>query len=86
LSVFKAQKNLREVNKVLEVETETATDSIIVNGQKTPLDIVFITSQDKRDRIQNELSGYSISTSPSLNKGKRPQTQDSKERIKDQFT
>jgi hypothetical protein len=42
--MFKAQKNLREVNKVLKVETETATDSITVNGQETPLDTVSITS------------------------------------------
>jgi hypothetical protein len=32
LSVFKAQKNLREVNEVLKVETETATDSITVDS------------------------------------------------------
>jgi hypothetical protein len=51
LSAFKAQKNLGEVNEVLKVETETATDSITVDGQKTPLDIVSITLQDKRDRI-----------------------------------
>jgi hypothetical protein len=32
LLVFKAQKNLKEVNKVLKVKTETATDSITVNS------------------------------------------------------
>jgi hypothetical protein len=51
LSVFKAQKNLKEVNKVLEVEIKTATDSITVNSQETLLDIISITSQDKRDNI-----------------------------------
>jgi hypothetical protein len=51
LSAFKAQKNLKEVNKVLKVETKTATDSITVNNQEMPLDIVSITLQDKRDRI-----------------------------------
>jgi hypothetical protein len=51
LSAFKAQKNPREVNKVLEVETKTATDSIIIDGQETPLNIISITSQDKRDNI-----------------------------------
>jgi hypothetical protein len=51
-----------------------------------PLDIVSITSRDERDKIQDELSGYSTSTSLLLNKGKRPQTQDSKKRIRDQFT
>jgi hypothetical protein len=86
LSAFKAQKNLREVNKVLKVETKTATDSIIINSQEMPLDIISITSRNKRDNIQNKLSGYSASASLSLNKGKRPQTQDSKKRIKDQFT
>jgi hypothetical protein len=43
LSAFKAQKNLKEVNKALEVEIKTATDSIIVNSQETPLDIISIT-------------------------------------------
>jgi hypothetical protein len=43
LSVFKAQKNLKEVNKVLKVKTDTVTDSIIVNSQETLLDIISIT-------------------------------------------
>jgi hypothetical protein len=43
LSVFKAYKNLEETYKVLKVETEIATDSIIVDKEKTPLNIVFIT-------------------------------------------
>jgi hypothetical protein len=30
--VFKAQKNLKKVNKVLKVETKTAIDSMIVNN------------------------------------------------------
>ena len=47
------------------------------------LDIISITSQDKRDRIQDKLSGYSTNTNLSLNKGKRPQTQDSKKRMRD---
>jgi hypothetical protein len=51
LSAFKAQKNLRKVNKVLKVEIETVTDSITVDSQKTPLDTVSITSRDKRDSI-----------------------------------
>jgi hypothetical protein len=44
LSAFKAQKNLKEVNKVLKVKTETVTDSITVNSQEMPLDMVSITS------------------------------------------
>jgi hypothetical protein len=44
-----------------------------VNGQEMLLDIVSITLQDKRDRIQSELSGYSINTNLLLNKGKKPQ-------------
>jgi hypothetical protein len=51
LLVFKAQKNLKEVNKVLKIKTETATDSMTVNSQETPLDIVSITSRNERDRI-----------------------------------
>jgi hypothetical protein len=46
---------------------------MIVDSQETPLDMVSITLQDEKDRIQDELSGYSTSTSLSLNKGKRPQ-------------
>jgi hypothetical protein len=49
--VFKAQTDLKEINKVLKVETETATDSIIVKSKKTPLDMVSITSRDKRENI-----------------------------------
>jgi hypothetical protein len=54
-----------------------------VNGQETPLDIISITLRNKRDRIQDKLNGHSASTSLSLNKGKRPQTQDFKEKIRD---
>jgi hypothetical protein len=36
-------KNLREVNKVLKVETEIVTDSMIINGQETLLNIISIT-------------------------------------------
>jgi hypothetical protein len=43
LLAFKAQKNLREVNKVLKVKTDIATDSITVNSQKMLLDTVSIT-------------------------------------------
>jgi hypothetical protein len=32
LSVFKAQKNLKEVNKVLKVKTEIVIDSMTVNS------------------------------------------------------
>ena len=32
LLVFKAQKNLKEVNKALEAKTETVTDSITVDS------------------------------------------------------
>jgi hypothetical protein len=48
-----------------------------------PLNIVSIILWDERDRIQDKLSGYSTSTSLSLNKDKKPQTQDFKERIRD---
>jgi hypothetical protein len=49
--VFKAQKNLKEVNKALKVETKIATDSMTVDSQETPLDIISITLQDERDSI-----------------------------------
>jgi Fic family protein len=32
LSAFKAQKNLKKINKVLKIKTNTATDSITVNS------------------------------------------------------
>ena len=45
---------------------------MIIAGFKTPLDMAFITSQDKRENILNELSKLKASTTSSLNKGKRP--------------
>ena len=41
---------------ILKIETETAIDSIIVAGIKTPLNIASIASQDKRENIYNKLS------------------------------
>ena len=43
-----------------------------VVGFKTLLDMAFITSQDKRENILDELSKLETSATPSLNKGKRP--------------
>ena len=41
---------------ILEAETETAINSIIVVSIKTLLDTAFITLQDKRESIYNKLS------------------------------
>jgi hypothetical protein len=43
ISVFKAWKDLEETYKVLKVETEIATDNIIVNSKETLLNTVSIT-------------------------------------------
>jgi hypothetical protein len=51
LLVFKTWKNLKEVNEALEVETKTVIDSIIVNRERTLLDIASITSRDKKESI-----------------------------------
>ena len=44
----------------------------IVAGVKTLLDIVSITSQDKRENILDKLSKLEASTTLSLDEGKRP--------------
>ena len=54
-------------------------------GIKTPLDKISITSQDNRENIYNKLSRQSASATPSLNKGKMPQAQDSKSWIKEEL-
>ena len=53
------------------------SETIIVEI-KIPLDIVFITSQNKRENILDELIKLKASTILSLNKGKRPIFQDFK--------
>ena len=58
---------------ILEAETETAINSIIVAGIETLLDIASITLQDKRESVYNELNKYKASTILLFNKGKRPQ-------------
>ena len=41
---------------ISETETETAINSIIVVGIKTPLNMAFIASWDKRESVYSELS------------------------------
>ena len=41
----------------IEVEINTATDSITIAGIKTSLNIIFIALRDKRESIYNKLSG-----------------------------
>ena len=58
---------------MLEAETETAINSIIVVNIKTLLDIASITLQNKRESIYNKLNKQEANTILLLNKGKRPQ-------------
>ena len=54
-----------------------------VEGIETPLDTISIALQDNRERVQSKLSNQEGSTTPLLNKGKRPIVQDFEGRIKD---
>ena len=45
---------------------------IIITGFKIPLNIISITSQNKRENILDELNKLKASTTLLLNKGKRP--------------
>ena len=56
---------------ILEIEIDTATDSIIIAGTKTPLNTVSIASRDKEGSIYSKLSRQNASTILLLNKGKR---------------
>ena len=57
---------------MLEAETETAINSIIVIGIKTPLNTTSITLQNKRESIYSKPSKQKASTILLFNKGKRP--------------
>ena len=52
-----SQQKKDELLYTLKIEIDIATDSITIAGTETLLDIVFITSQDKRESIYSELSG-----------------------------
>ena len=41
---------------ILKAEINTATDSIIIAGIETPLNIIFITLKDKRESIYSKLN------------------------------
>ena len=75
-----------ELSYASEAEIDTATDSMTIAGTETPLDTVSIASRDERESIHSESSGQDASTIPSLDKGKKPQAQDSEEQMRDDFT
>ena len=50
------QQELKELINTLEVETETAIDSIIVVNIETLLDTASIALQDKRESVYSKLS------------------------------
>ena len=51
----------------------------MVAGIETPLDMASIALQDKRESVYSELNRQEADTILLLNKGKKPQAQDSKE-------
>ena len=69
---FTDSSNYEVVTKskyILKAETETTTEPKLVVGIKTPLNIIFITLQNRRERNQNGLSKQSASATPPFIKG-----------------
>jgi len=67
-----------------EAETETTTERGSVTGIMTPLDTISIASRDDRSNVQKKLGKQTtVSASSSLDKGKRPQAQESQEEMRD---
>ena len=62
-------ENLFELPKNTKAETETVIDNS-VTGIKTLLDTMTITSQDRRESNQEDLSSHNDNATPPLNKGK----------------
>ena len=58
---------------ILKIEIDIITNSITIAGTETPLNITFITLQDKRESIYSELSRQNTSTILLLNKSKKLQ-------------
>ena len=56
---------------MLETKTKTATELGSVVGIKTPLDIISIALQDRRERNQKGLSKQMANTTPLLVKEKQ---------------
>ena len=67
-----------------EAETETATETESVVDVETPLDTMSIASRDERETTQSGLSKQDARATPSLDKGKRPQTQDFQDGTRDE--
>ena len=55
-----------------EAETETDTETRLVVGIETPLDIISIVLQDRRERNQEDSSKQKTSVTPPLVKGTEP--------------
>ena len=66
-------KVIEEPKYILKIETETTTEPRLVIGIETPLDIISIILQNKRERNQDSLSKQVTSATPLLIKGKKPQ-------------
>ena len=62
-------KNPFKSLKDIKTETKTVIDNSVM-GIKTLLDTMFITSQDSKERDQEDLSGYIDSATLLFNKGK----------------
>ena len=65
-------KIIKEPKYALKAETETATEPKSVIGIETPLDIISIALQNRKERNQNGLSKQKASAIPPLVKGKKP--------------
>ena len=62
-------KNLFKTLEDKEVNTKIVIDDLVI-GIKTLLNIITITSQDKRESNQKDLSSYEDNVTPLFNKGK----------------
>jgi Retrotransposon gag protein/Zinc knuckle len=69
---------------ITEAEVDESSSEFTTVGMQTPLDTMSIASRDDRSSIQEGSSKRTdASASSSLDKGKRPQTQDSQDRMRE---
>ena len=64
-----------------KAETKTVIDGSVI-GIETPLDMIFIASQDGRESDQEDPSGHKDSATPLLDKGKAKDSMPQDYRIK----
>ena len=64
-------KVIKAFKYILKAKTETNTKPRSVIGIETPLNIIFIASQDKKEKNQNSLSKQKANATPPFVKGKK---------------